>query len=138
MAEENFAGGKDQPLRGKVHRHVSGLEGDLDAFKMRPQGGGRVGEPAEGEGVGGEEKAEIVLHEGEGNGADGKNGETQHEGRDADGEDGEAFALGDAMECLFDALEEAGPETRQSKRDCDRDGSEAAFNQHERGRGGWV
>ncbi len=79
MTEEHFARGQNQPLRGKVHRHIRRLHGDLDAFKVLPHRGCRVGKMARGEGIGSEQKTEVVLHKRQRNGADGKDGQTQEQ-----------------------------------------------------------
>jgi len=97
IAEEDFAGSEDEALRGEIHRHVGGLHGDLDAFKVRPHGWGGVGEAAMGEGVCSEQEAEVVLHEGQGDGADGQDGEAEEQGGGADGCDGEMASTGEAM-----------------------------------------
>ena len=74
---------------------------------MDPQGRGGIGEAAEGEGVGREQKAEVVLHKGQGNGAEGKNGETQRQkcGGGSDGETRETLSARELRECAFDARE---------------------------------
>ena len=50
-------------LRWKVHGHVGGLHGDVDAFKVGPHGRGGIGETAMGECVCREEEAEVVRDE---------------------------------------------------------------------------
>ena len=72
--KEELSCGQNQPGSGKVH---GGLHGDVDAFKVRPQSGSGIGEAAGCEGVGGEQKTEIVGEERTGSRKTRKDGQTQ-------------------------------------------------------------
>jgi hypothetical protein len=130
LSEEHLSRGEDEALRGKVHGHVGGLHGDVDAFKVGPHGGGGVGETEVREGVRGEQKAEVVGNERERNGKGGKNGKAEKKSGQADGENSEAAALRQRTKDALDAGECGHTKPRSREGHNDGDESDCEFDSH--------
>jgi len=130
ISEEGFPHSEEQPLPGEIHRHVRGLQGDVEAFEMGPHSRGGVSQAAMGEGVGREQEAEVVWNEGQRNGNDGKNSQAQEECGDANRGNRKMLPAGQTAKRAFDAGKPTGAETWPGKGNCDRNRREAAFDQH--------
>src|SRR5271170_1199401 len=77
MPEQHLARCQNKALRGKVHRHVRGLHGDLEALEMLPHNWRGVSQSSRCEGISGEQEAEIILDKWQRNGAERKDSKTQ-------------------------------------------------------------
>ncbi len=96
ISKNQFAGSQQQSLRGKVHGHIGGLHGDVDAFEMGPHRWRGVGQSAVKEGIGRKQKAEVVRNKGQRNGKERKNGETQKQRGKADEGNGQSLSFSPA------------------------------------------
>ena len=77
VSGQNLACGENQTLCWKVHRHISWLHVNVEAFEVSPKSRSGVGEPPQREGVRGKQKTEIVLAKGLGDGDQRQQDETQ-------------------------------------------------------------
>jgi len=64
ISEEDFSRGQKQALTGKIHGHVGGLHGDVEALEVSPHGWRGVCQAAMRESIGREQETEIVWHKG--------------------------------------------------------------------------
>src|SRR5262249_54952837 len=100
---ESLPDRKKNTLRGWVHGSVGRLLQDMQIFKVDPHGMWRIGDPAVREGIGGEQKAELIVNAGLRNRLDRKNCDARRHGQAADEKNSEETPFRDAAEHRFGA-----------------------------------
>ena len=104
--KSSFAGSQQQSLRGKVHGHIGGLHGDVDAFEMGPHGWGGVGQSAVKKGVRRQQETEVVGNKGQRDGIKGKDGEPQYQRGKANNGDSQSLLSRQPPEGALQAAED--------------------------------
>jgi hypothetical protein len=93
---EKLSESEDEALGGRIHGGVGGEHVDVKGLETHPQRVGRIGEAAVGEGVGGEEVAELVVDAGDGDGKPREECEAEENGTEEEQGEGGGTPGGEA------------------------------------------
>ncbi len=129
IAEQQLPCRHRETLRGKVHRHVGRQHVDVDGLEMDPHRRGRIGQAAVGEGIGCEQKAEVIRDEWKRNGAPGENGQAKSQTGKADHKHGSDFPACQSTKRSFDPRKPGSAQARPSEDQSQNDGGKTALKQ---------
>ena len=104
----------------------------MNRLEVNPHRRGGIGEASQGEGIGGQQEAEVVRDKREWNRAKRKNREPQQERGQSYRGDSQPATARQSCKGTLDARENSIEEVGQGERNGEGDQREAAFNQHQR------